>query len=226
MESASNGNGDGNDNSGERRFPVRRSPSQIVDEEFDSIRAKFELEMRRMDEEMARFRSKLVALSTLSESCKSTSLMRTTTRSSESSKLDQIQRQIGLDSAPATRAKCKQTEIAADADWLAEELGANSPLLVSDANSDKVLLRLRFDLAGYEPEQVLVKTLDNKLEVSARRETRNQNGTATSECRREFLLPPETDLDAMESSLSADGVLTVEAPIRRANSLAPQSTWT
>ncbi|KAH7932032.1 uncharacterized protein LOC119377379 [Rhipicephalus sanguineus] len=44
----------------ERRVPIQKSDLSILDNEFSSIRERFEAEMRKMEEEMSRFRSQLM----------------------------------------------------------------------------------------------------------------------------------------------------------------------
>lgn len=41
----------------ERHVPIERNEMSILDSEFSSIRERFEAEMRKMEEEMAKFRS-------------------------------------------------------------------------------------------------------------------------------------------------------------------------
>ena len=48
--------------------------------------------------------------------------------------------------------------------WLS---GMNSPLIKnSDAEAGQKELKLRFDVSNYSPEEIVVKTVDNKLLVS------------------------------------------------------------
>ena len=49
----------------------------------------------------------------------------------------------------------------ASSDWLT---GLHSPLIQEDGQEKK--LKLRFDVAQYTPEEIVVKTVDNKLLVS------------------------------------------------------------
>lgn len=93
-------------------------------------------------------------------------------------------------------------------DWLK---GLNSPL-IQDSSKGRVL-RLRFDVTPYEPEQIFVKTIDNRLQIHAKREETSENMSMYREYNREFLLPEGTNPELIRSSLSADGVLTVEAPL-------------
>jgi HSP20 family molecular chaperone IbpA len=59
----------------------------------------------------------------------------------------------------------------------------------------------------------MVKTVDNKLLVHAKHEEKGEGKSVYREYNREFLLPQGTDPESIKSSLSKDGILTVEAPL-------------
>ncbi|CAD6190465.1 unnamed protein product [Caenorhabditis auriculariae] len=86
-----------------------------------------------------------------------------------------------------------------------------SPLIKDE--SDGKTLRLRFDVAQYKPEEVTVKTIDNRLLVHAKHEEKTPQRTVFREYNQEFLLPRGTNPEQISSTLSTDGVLTVEAPL-------------
>lgn len=75
------------------------------------------------------------------------------------------------------------------------------------------MLKLRFDVSQYQPEEIVVKTVDNKLLVHAKHEEKSECKSFYREYNREFLLPKGTNPESIKSSLSKDGVLTVEAPL-------------
>lgn len=58
-----------------------------------------------------------------------------------------------------------------------------------------------------------VKILDNVLMVSAIHEEKTDSSTVYREYHREFLLPLGIDREAIVSSLSRDGVLTIQTPM-------------
>lgn len=87
----------------------------------------------------------------------------------------------------------------------------NSPLIQEDG--DNKMLKLRFDVSQYQPEEIIVKTVDNKLLVHAKHEEKSDSKSVYREYNREFLLPKGTNPECIKSSLSKDGVLTVEAPL-------------
>jgi len=96
----------------------------------------------------------------------------------------------------------------ASSDWLT---GLHSPLIQEDGQEKK--LKLRFDVSQYTPEEIVVKTVDNKLMVHAKHEEKSETKSVYREYNREFLLPKGTDPEMIRSSLSKDGVLTIEAPL-------------
>ncbi|KAJ8676419.1 hypothetical protein QAD02_012206 [Eretmocerus hayati] len=87
----------------------------------------------------------------------------------------------------------------------------NSPLIQDEG--DNKALKLRFDVSQYTPEEIVVKTVDNKLLVHAKHEEKSDTKSVYREYNREFLLPKGTNPETIKSSLSKDGVLTVEAPL-------------
>lgn len=88
----------------------------------------------------------------------------------------------------------------------------NSPL-IQDAEDGSKQLKLRFDVSQYAPEEIVVKTIDNRLQVHAKHEEKSENRSVYREYNREFLLPKGTNPEQIKSSLSKDGVLTIEAPL-------------
>lgn len=89
--------------------------------------------------------------------------------------------------------------------------GMNSPLIQQEGDCKQ--LKLRFDVSQYKPEEIVVKTVDNKLLVHAKHEEKTDNRSVYREYNREFLLPKGTNPELIKSSLSKDGVLTVESPL-------------
>lgn len=86
-----------------------------------------------------------------------------------------------------------------------------SPLIRDE--SDGKTLRLRFNVNQYRPEEVTVKTVDNRLLVHAKHEEKSAQRTVYREYNQEFMLPRGTNPESITSSLSVDGILTVEAPL-------------
>lgn len=106
---------------------VSSSEESHIDRDFQKIRSKFDDEMRRMEEEMSKFRGSL------------------------------LDHQRDINSRPLSPGS-RQREMSSFVDSI------ESPLIRE--SSDGKSLKLRFDLTGYEPEEIVVKTVDNKLQVS------------------------------------------------------------
>lgn len=175
----------------ERKVPVLRSDHNLIDTEFSSIRERFESEMRKMEDEMNKFRNQLVDRESSLFGPNSFSKSITEKRSSHTTS-----------SSDALRERDR-------ADTWLDEL--NSPL-IQDSGDGKCL-KLRFDVTQYAPEEIVVKTVDNRLQVHAKHEEKSDNRSVYREYNREFLLPKGTNPELIRSSLSRDGVLTVEAPV-------------
>lgn len=166
-----------------RDIPIKLGDFSVIDTEFSSIRERFDAEMRKMEEEMSKFRSELM-------NREHNNFFRSTTSTTTSSN-------TGSDLAHRS-----------DRTWIDE---LNSPLVQNDG--DNKHLKLRFDVSQYAPEEIVVKTVDNKLLVHAKHEEKTESKSVYREYNREFLLPKGTNPEQIKSSLSKDGVLTVEAPL-------------
>lgn len=187
----------------EKRIDVQRSNYNVVNSEFDSMRDRFDAEMRRVEDEMARLRREFE------------------TANASGGRLDNGVAYHPQPPAPqpiAHHAPSPQLHPAPYGpgavaikhyDPYLENI--KSPLIRDD--SDGKTLRLRFDVAQYRPEEVTVKTVDNRLLVYAKHEEKSPNRSVFREYNQEFLLPHGTNPEYITSTLSVDGVLTVEAPL-------------
>nr|BAN20225.1 small heat shock protein hsp20 family [Riptortus pedestris] len=169
-----------------RNIPIKLGDFSVIDTEFSNIRERFDAEMRKMEDEMTKFRSELMN--------RESNFFRTTTSSSTNSVSSSTGGGLGADKGQNL--------------WL-ESL--NSPLIQEEG--DNKMLKLRFDVSQYQPEEIVVKTVDNKLLVHAKHEEKTESKSVYREYNREFLLPKGTNPESIKSSLSKDGVLTVEAPL-------------
>lgn len=91
----------------------------------------------------------------------------------------------------------------------------DSPLINNHqeiSGQDGKCLRLRFDVSQYKAEEISVKMVDGKLRIHAKHEEKTENRSSYREFNKEFSLPIGTNPEAIKSSLSKDGILTVEAP--------------
>ncbi|XP_063233199.1 protein lethal(2)essential for life isoform X3 [Bacillus rossius redtenbacheri] len=167
-----------------RNIPIKLGDFSVIDTEFSSIRERFDAEMKKMEEEMTRFRSELMNRESNFFTKSTTSTTSSTTSSSQDGGKGEVRT------------------------WLE---GLNSPLIQHEGDSKS--LKLRFDVSQYQPEEIVVKTVDNKLLVHAKHEEKTESKSVYREYNREFMLPKGTNPETIKSSLSKDGVLTVEAPL-------------
>ncbi|EDV44530.1 GL27055 [Drosophila persimilis] len=172
-----------------RNIPIKLGDFSVIDTEFSNIRERFDSEMRKMEEEMAKFRHELMNReANFFESTSSTKKTTTTTSSTTNSALP-------------SRIPKQQNYVS----------DISSPL-IQDEGDNKVL-KLRFDVSQYAPEEIVVKTVDQKLLVHAKHEEKSDTKSVYREYNREFLLPKGVNPESIRSSLSKDGVLTVDAPL-------------
>jgi len=179
-------------------IPVKKKDFSVLDTEFDNIKERFDSEMSKMEEEMNKFRADLL--------------------DKESSFFSRNNPQtggggLGNTSLANTTDSLSASGLGSHRNWLQ---GLDSPLIQPTGNgeeSGQKELKLRFDVSQYSPEEIVVKTVDNKLLVQAKHEEQTDGKTVFREYNREFLLPAGTDPDHIRSSLSKDGILTVEAPL-------------
>merc|ERR1712071_447066 len=157
-------------------IPVKLGDFSVLDSEFNSIRERFDAEMRKMEDEMTKFRSELLnreqSSSVFSKSSTTTSSSTSTSNSSNA-----------------------LTPPSASSDWLT---GLHSPLIQEDGEEKK--LKLRFDVSQYTPEEIVVKTVDSKLLVHAKHEEKTDTKSVYREYNREFLLPKGTNPEMIRSS--------------------------
>ncbi|KAK7864203.1 hypothetical protein R5R35_004112 [Gryllus longicercus] len=198
-----------------RNIPIKLGDFSVIDTEFSNIRERFDAEMRKMEEEMSRFRSEL--MNRESNFFKSTTSRHSHTTETSSSWKEGPDLPARGSDAFSSHFKSTSSTTSSTNDgarggevrtWLD---GLNSPL-IQDEGSNK-MLKLRFDVSQYQPEEIVVKTVDNKLLVHAKHEEKTESKSVYREYNREFMLPKGTNPESIKSSLSKDGVLTVEAPL-------------
>ena len=85
----------------------------------------------------------------------------------------------------------------------------NGPLIRNDDNNFTV----RMDVSNFAPEEIQVKAVDDYLVVHGKHEERKDNhGYVKREFTRRYLIPQDCQTDKLASSLSPNGILTVQAP--------------
>ncbi|XP_071529853.1 uncharacterized protein [Panulirus ornatus] len=199
---------------GFKHIPVKLGDFSVIDQEFNSIRERFDSEMKKMEEEMTRFRNELMnrEASLFQRSMLTSS--RAETFSNSSRRRETRVTKDGntvVNSEAETISSSQQDQASANQGFGSWLEGMNSPLIQQEGDCKQ--LKLRFDVSQYKPEEIVVKTVDNKLLVHAKHEEKTDNRSVYREYNREFLLPKGTNPELIKSSLSKDGVLTVESPL-------------
>uniref|UniRef100_A0A0R3S6G7 SHSP domain-containing protein n=1 Tax=Elaeophora elaphi TaxID=1147741 RepID=A0A0R3S6G7_9BILA len=199
----------------ERKIDVTPSNYSVLDTEFGSMRERFEAEMRHVEEEMKRLRREFEGYMPSQQGSQADNRS-TTYHREESRRYESSSTQGGGPSPPSSTfrneggfARPDMMSIRPTYDPYLENL--KSPLIKDE--SDGKTLRLRFDVAQYKPEEVTVKTVDNRLLVHAKHEEKTPQRAVFREYNQEFMLPRGTNPELISSTLSTDGVLTVEAPL-------------
>lgn len=191
------------DSLSKRNIPIKMGDFSVIDSEFSNIRERFDAEMRKMEEEMGKFRSELMNReSNFFKSTTSSSVTKKLSNTTTSSSTTQSNNQNSSSSNINDSSNLKSDS------WLDS---FQSPLIQNEGDSK--CLKLRFDVNQYAPEEIVVKTIDNKLMVQAKHEEKSDTKSVYREYNREFLLPKGTNPEMIRSSLSKDGILTVEAPL-------------
>ncbi|XP_062262946.1 heat shock protein beta-1 [Platichthys flesus] len=76
--------------------------------------------------------------------------------------------------------------------------------------------RVSLDVNHFSPEELVVKTKDGVVEITGKHEERkDEHGFVSRTFTRKYTLPSTADIEKVTSSLSPEGVLTIEAPLTR-----------
>ncbi|XP_028409709.1 heat shock protein beta-1-like isoform X2 [Dendronephthya gigantea] len=90
------------------------------------------------------------------------------------------------------------------------KLLSRDPALGVD-ETDDTKLSLKFNLAGYKPEEVNVRVKGKELMVSAEHKMEEEGHFTHRQFRRRISLPTEVDVNSLISRFGKDGVLSIEA---------------
>ncbi|ESP04168.1 hypothetical protein LOTGIDRAFT_69964, partial [Lottia gigantea] len=82
---------------------------------------------------------------------------------------------------------------------------------VTDLDGNKKL-SIRFDVSQFKPEEISVRTMDNKLMIQAKHTEESPGRKVYREFSKQYILPNKIDPVKLESILSQDGVLSIQAP--------------
>nr|XP_057943771.1 heat shock protein beta-1 [Doryrhamphus excisus] len=87
---------------------------------------------------------------------------------------------------------------------------------VSEIKQTQDNWKVSLDVNHFSPEELVVKTKDGVVEITGKHEERKDEHGFVSRCfTRKYTLPPSANVEKVTSSLSPDGVLTVEAPLAK-----------
>jgi len=86
----------------------------------------------------------------------------------------------------------------------------------STLNIDNEKFEVILDVQQFAPNEITVKVSDKYVIVEGKHEEKqDEHGFVARQFSRRYLLPNDVNPDAVSSSLSSDGLLTVNAPMKR-----------
>ena len=84
---------------------------------------------------------------------------------------------------------------------------------VSEVANDPNKFQVKLDCSHFKPEEIEVKTVDNNVIIKGKHEEKmDKHGWVSREFSRRYALPKECEANQVKSSISPNGVLTIEAP--------------
>ncbi|KAI2802015.1 hypothetical protein BLOT_010207 [Blomia tropicalis] len=84
-------------------------------------------------------------------------------------------------------------------------------LMTPTADASKY--QIMVDVSHFTPEEITVKTIDNTIVVVGKHEDKADNyGYVSRQFSRKYLLPADVDPETVTSTMSADGILSIQAP--------------
>lgn len=85
---------------------------------------------------------------------------------------------------------------------------------VSEVRTGEDRWKIHLDVKHFSPEEITITTKEGYLQISGNHEERqDEYGAVSRSFTRKYKLPQGVDLQHISSSLSAEGVLSVEAPV-------------
>merc|ERR1711962_1169896 len=87
---------------------------------------------------------------------------------------------------------------------------------------DGDMYKIEIDVQNFKPEDLVIKTVGQTIQVEAKHEEKTSDGMSVSSRNfsQSFTLPREVNPESVASSLSHDGKLTIEAPLPKSKTLA------
>ena len=96
------------------------------------------------------------------------------------------------------------------------------PRIVDKGNNQKQL-EMTVGMKDYKPQEIKVSVKNNELIVQGEHQHKDENRSARSFFFKSTLLPPGTQVDQLQSHLTDDGQLKIEAPFVEQNKDQQQS---
>jgi len=90
---------------------------------------------------------------------------------------------------------------------------AGSKGLVAASSGGPRLFSMSFDVKEYDAEDISVTVEEQTMTVRATHRAEGDGAVSVKEFSRKVNIPPEVDPEKLTSTLSSDGILTVEAPV-------------
>lgn len=91
----------------------------------------------------------------------------------------------------------------------------SKPLTLDQAvgvdETDDTKMLLKFNLAGYKPEEINVRVKGNELVVAAEHKMEEEGHFTHKQFKRRILLPAEVDVNSLVSKFGKDGTLSIQA---------------
>ncbi|XP_013784974.1 protein lethal(2)essential for life-like [Limulus polyphemus] len=83
----------------------------------------------------------------------------------------------------------------------------------SQVKNEKDKFQVMLDVNQFAPEEIQVKTVGNFVVVEGKQEEKpDEHGWVSRQFVRHYMLPRGVEAETVKSSLSSDGILTIEAP--------------
>lgn len=96
------------------------------------------------------------------------------------------------------------------ADLLRQEGGG-----ISSVSLDKDAFKVNLDVQQFKPEEIEVKIVDKYIMVTAKHEEKkDEHGLISRQFVRRYAIPEGVDPDTITSSISSDGILMIQAPVK------------
>ncbi len=100
--------------------------------------------------------------------------------------------------------------------------GSDFQSRIVDQGNNQKQLEMTVGMKNYKPEEIKVSVKNNELIVQGEHRHKDENRTERSYFFKSTMLPPGTQVDQLQSHLTDDGQLKIEAPFIEQKSLENQ----